>query len=89
MNTKMGRKGLTALKGTIITVAVIGMVLAAVVYATNLFNDSLNSSAAWDLLEPITDIFADIPPLVGAIVTLSLIGALIAVVVGFGYSKMR
>jgi ABC-type proline/glycine betaine transport system permease subunit len=90
METKITRKGaVQGLEKTIIALGIVGMVLAVIVFSVLTFNSSLNSSAAWDVLSPIVDVFSDIPTYVGLIITLSLLGVVIAIVAGFAMSRMR
>ncbi len=84
MTSKVARKGqLGGLDNTVMTVAIVGITLAAGIYAVAQFNESINNTAVDSVLDSIMDTLGDVPTYIGMIVILALIGVVIFVVKRF------
>lgn len=79
------KKGqLAGLDNTIVIIGIVGITLAAVIFAITQFNSSLNSSAGQNVLGSIVTTLGTIPTYITMIVTLALIGVVMFIVKRYG-----
>ena len=84
METLSKRGQLGGLDNTVIAIVIVGITLAAGIYAAAQFNSSINDSNVDSVMASIIDTMGQVPTYITIIVILALIAVILYVVKNFG-----